>query len=97
MKRVVILSETKNFSFLTSKTEERFFAPLRNDNSSVPLYRSGVLVGGPGISGDGVDQDDFVAAGGSASFEALAAIRADQVTVQGVRLPYLKFPSNPTN
>jgi heme-degrading protein len=64
---------------------------------SVPLYRNGALVGGLGVSGDGVDQDDFVAAGGSVGFEAPSAIRADQVTVQGVRLPYLKFPSNPTN
>ena len=64
---------------------------------SVPLYRNGVLVGGLGISGDGVDQDDYVAAGGSVGFEAPAAIRADQVVLQGVRLPYLKFPSNPTN
>ncbi len=64
---------------------------------SVPLYRNGNLVGGLGVSGDGVDQDDFVAAGGSAGFEAPAAIRADQVIVRGVRLPYLKFPTNPTN
>jgi uncharacterized protein GlcG (DUF336 family) len=64
---------------------------------SVPLYRNGVLVGGLGVSGDGVDQDDFVASGGSAGFEAPTAIRADQIAVQGVRLPYLKFPSNPTN
>jgi uncharacterized protein GlcG (DUF336 family) len=64
---------------------------------SVPLYRNGALVGGLGVSGDGVDQDDFVAAGGSAGFEAPTAIRADQVIVQGVRLPYLKFPLNPTN
>jgi uncharacterized protein GlcG (DUF336 family) len=64
---------------------------------SVPLYRNGVLVGGLGISGDGVDQDDFVAAGGSAGYEAPAAIRADQIVVRNVRLPYLKFPSNPTN
>jgi uncharacterized protein GlcG (DUF336 family) len=64
---------------------------------SAPLYRDGALVGGLGISGDGVDQDDFVAAGGSVGFEAPAAIRADQVTVQGVRLPYQKFPTNPTN
>jgi uncharacterized protein GlcG (DUF336 family) len=64
---------------------------------AVPLYRNGVLVGGLGISGDGVDQDDFVASGGSAGFDAPPAIRADQITVQGVRLPYLKFPSNPTN
>jgi len=64
---------------------------------SVPLYRNGILVGGLGISGDGVDQDDFVAAGGSVGLEAPASTRADQVTVQGVRLPYLKFPQNPTN
>ena len=64
---------------------------------SVPLYRNGVLVGGLGVSGDGVDQDDFVAAGGSAGFEAPAGIRADQIVLRGVRLPYLKFPSNPTN
>ena len=64
---------------------------------SVPLYRNGNLVGGLGVSGDGVDQDDFVAAGGSAGFEAPVAIRADQVIVRGVRLPYLKFPTNPTN
>jgi uncharacterized protein GlcG (DUF336 family) len=64
---------------------------------SVPLYRNGALVGGLGVSGDGVDQDDFVAAGGSVGFEAPTAIRADQVVLQGVRLPYLKFPSNPTN
>jgi uncharacterized protein GlcG (DUF336 family) len=64
---------------------------------SVPLYRNGALVGGLGISGDGVDQDDFVASGGSAGFEAPTAIRADQIVLQGVRLPYLKFPSNPTN
>jgi uncharacterized protein GlcG (DUF336 family) len=27
---------------------------------SVPLYKNGVLVGGIGVSGDGVDQDDLV-------------------------------------
>lgn len=64
---------------------------------SLPLYRNGTLVGGLGISGDGVDQDDFVAAGGAVGFEAPTAIRADQVTVRNVRLPYLKFPQNPTN
>lgn len=64
---------------------------------SVPLYRNGVLVGGLGVSGDGVDQDDYVASGGSAGFEAPITIRADQIVVQGVRLPYLKFPSNPAN
>ena len=64
---------------------------------SAGLYRNGVLVGGLGVSGDGVDQDDYVTNGGTAGFEAPANIRADQVMDQGVRLPYFKFPRNPTN
>ncbi|HSR66348.1 MAG TPA: heme-binding protein [Acidobacteriota bacterium] len=62
---------------------------------SVPLYRDGVLVGGLGISGDGVEQDDVVAAGGAAGFEAPPEMRADQIFIRGVRLPYLKFNRNP--
>jgi len=64
---------------------------------SEPLYKNGVLVGGLGVSGDGVDQDDFVTAGGAAGFEPAASIRADQIVINGVRLPYLKFPRNPTD
>ena len=64
---------------------------------SVGLYRNGALVGGLGVSGDGVDQDDYVTAGGAAGFEAPVQIRADQVLIGGVRLPYLLFPRNPTN
>lgn len=64
---------------------------------AVPLYKNGVLVGGLGISGDGVDQDDFASVGGAGGFMAPAAIRADQVIVQGARLPYTKFPRNPTD
>ena len=62
---------------------------------SVPLYKNGVLVGGLGVSGDGVDQDDFVTNAGAKGFEAPDNIRADQVIIDGVRLPYLKFPRNP--
>ncbi|HSR50574.1 MAG TPA: heme-binding protein [Acidobacteriota bacterium] len=62
---------------------------------SVPLYKDGVLVGGLGISGDGVEQDDVVAAAGAAGFEAPFDLRADLVFVRGVRLPYLKFNRNP--
>src|SRR5580704_16811888 len=64
---------------------------------SEPLYINGVLVGGLGVSGDGVDQDDYVTAGGAAGFEAPTDIRADQIVINGVRLPYLKFPRNPTD
>jgi uncharacterized protein GlcG (DUF336 family) len=62
---------------------------------SVPLYKNGRLVGAIGVSGDGVDQDDLIAAMGSAGFEAPAEMRADRVSVRGVRLPYVKFPRHP--
>jgi uncharacterized protein GlcG (DUF336 family) len=61
------------------------------------LYRNGALIGGLGVSGDGVEQDDYVTAGGAAGFEPPASMRADQILINGVRLPYLKFPRNPTN
>jgi len=64
---------------------------------SAGLYRNGVLAGGLGVSGDGVDQDDFVTNGGTKGFEAPASIRADQISINNVRLPYLKFPRNPTD
>jgi uncharacterized protein GlcG (DUF336 family) len=64
---------------------------------SAGLYRNGKLVGGLGVSGDGVDQDDYVTSGGTNGFEAPTNIRADQVMDQSVRLPYFKFPRNPTN
>ena len=60
------------------------------------LYRNGTLVGGLGISGDGVDQDDYVTHGGASGWEPPAAIRADQIVINNVRLPYLVFPRNPT-
>jgi hypothetical protein len=62
---------------------------------SVPLYKNGVLVGAIGISGDGIDQDDLIAAAGANSFAPPAGIRADQIFVRGVRLPFLKFPRSP--
>ncbi len=60
------------------------------------LYRNGTLVGGLGVSGDGVEQDDYVTAGGAQGWEPAASLRADQIVISGVRLPYLKFPRNPT-
>jgi uncharacterized protein GlcG (DUF336 family) len=64
---------------------------------STGLYRNGVLIGGLGVSGDGVDQDDFVTSGGAAGFQAPSKIRADEIMIRGVRLPYFKFPRDPTN
>ena len=62
---------------------------------SVPLYKNGVLVGGVGISGDGVDQDDIISGAGGNGFSPTPSIRSDQVFVRGVRLPFLKFPRSP--
>jgi uncharacterized protein GlcG (DUF336 family) len=59
-----------------------------------PLYRNGVLIGAVGVSGDGVDQDDIIAAAATVGFEAPAPIRSDEYTYRGARLPYAKFPQN---
>jgi len=64
---------------------------------STGLFINGQLVGGLGVSGDGVDEDDYVTNGGATGFEAPTAIRADQIFDEGVRLPYFKFPRNPTD
>jgi uncharacterized protein GlcG (DUF336 family) len=64
---------------------------------SEPLYINGTLVGGLGVSGDGVDQDDFVTAAGGANFQASANIQASQIIINGVRLPYQNLPRDPTN
>ena len=62
---------------------------------SAPLYKGNQLVGGLGVSGDGVEQDDYVTAAGALGFEAPDSARADQIFVRDVRLPYWKFPRNP--
>ncbi len=62
---------------------------------SIPLYRNGVLIGGLGISGDGVEQDDYVAFLGAEGFRPPENTWADRITLRGVRLPFLKFPRNP--
>lgn len=72
----------------------------------VPIYRGGRLVGGIGVSGDGIDQDDMISflglnnggarVGGVSN--AAAAIRADQLVVgpaPAVRLRYVSCPFAP--
>jgi uncharacterized protein GlcG (DUF336 family) len=71
----------------------------------VPIYRSGKLIGGIGVSGDGIDQDDMVAFLGlfNASTrvsvsEADSATRADQLVVgppPAQRLLFVNCPFAP--
>ena len=74
---------------------------------SVPIYRGTILVGGIGVSGDGIDQDDMIGflglhnggarVGGIGN--APAAIRSDQIVVDlgnaTVRLRYVNCPFAP--
>jgi uncharacterized protein GlcG (DUF336 family) len=67
---------------------------------SAPLYRGDRVVGGLGISGDGVEQDDYVALLGSEGFHPPDALRVDNSVMtdakgRAVRMPYLKLPRNP--
>ena len=75
---------------------------------SVPVYRSGQLVGGIGVSGDGIDQDDMIsflglhngaARAGGGLGNAPREIRADRIVVQvgsrQVRLRYVNCPFAP--
>lgn len=71
---------------------------------SVPIYRGGTLIGGIGVSGDGVDQDDLVAflglhnaglALGTGVGNAPTAIRADNLSPQGTLLRYVNCPFTP--
>jgi uncharacterized protein GlcG (DUF336 family) len=73
----------------------------------VPIYRNGTLVGGIGVSGDGIDQDDMIAflgtnnGGVRTGFfgNADPAIRSDQIVVRvggnDVRLRYVGCPFAP--
>jgi uncharacterized protein GlcG (DUF336 family) len=62
---------------------------------STPLYRGGTLVGGLGVSGDGVEQDDYVTFLGARGFLPPEDRWAHRVFLRDVRLPFLKFPRSP--
>jgi uncharacterized protein (TIGR03437 family) len=80
-------------------------SPLQNDVTvgaglmifagGVPLFKNNAMVGAIGISGDGIEEDEFVASNGAFGFDAPAAVRSDNFMVQGIRLPYVVFPRRP--
>jgi uncharacterized protein GlcG (DUF336 family) len=70
----------------------------------LPIYRGATLVGGVGVSGDGVDQDDMIAFLGlhqasqslaGAIGNAPAAMRSDTLVPAGDRLRYVSCPQAP--
>ncbi|MEN9805663.1 MAG: hypothetical protein RL756_171 [Pseudomonadota bacterium] len=70
----------------------------------VPLYRGAELVGGIGVSGDGIDQDDMIAFLGAHNAgialdgsvgNAPKARRADTLAPRDVRLRYVQCPQAP--
>jgi uncharacterized protein GlcG (DUF336 family) len=72
-------------------------------SGGVPIYRDDVLVGGIGVSGDGIDQDDMIAflgldrAGSALGTigNAPRAIRADRLNPLDVHLRYVQCPFAP--
>jgi len=72
---------------------------------SVPVFRGDTLIGGVGVSGDGVDQDDMVAflsvynAGlrlnGAIQLPPRDTPRADTISVDGVQLRFISCPPKP--
>ena len=69
-----------------------------------PIYRGTTLVGGIGVSGDGVDQDDFISFLGlynagqvlhSGIGHAPAAMRASTLTANGIAPRYVNCPYAP--
>jgi uncharacterized protein GlcG (DUF336 family) len=62
-----------------------------------PLYnKAGQLIGAVGVSGDGIDQDDLASSSGTVSNLPPQKIRADYNSFRGARLPYAKYPRNPS-
>lgn len=73
-------------------------------SGGVPIYRNGVLVGGIGVSGDGIDQDDMIAflgldragrALGTGIGNAPPGMRSDRLDPKGVNLRYVQCPFAP--
>jgi len=62
---------------------------------ATPLYLNGNLVGGLGVSGDGIEQDDYVTYLAAGPLLPPTNRWADQLKVNGARLPMFKFPRSP--
>ncbi|MFA7553981.1 MAG: heme-binding protein [Spongiibacteraceae bacterium] len=96
--------DPENLTFTATGTTNQIANGSQIFPGSVPIYRGNTLIGGIGVSGDGVDQDDMISflgvhnAGkrlnGSLN-NAPASMRADNLTPQGVRLRFIQCPQAP--
>jgi uncharacterized protein GlcG (DUF336 family) len=84
---------------------------LSADPGGIPLYKNGHRAGGIGIEGDGkyglstpnsaeptsgdMPPEELIAVAGSRGFEAPAEIQANQILVNGIRLPFVNTPMPP--
>jgi len=93
-------------SDLSSRFDDGMIGPQRSplglsaDPGGFPLYKNGVIVGGIGVSADGVygfdpntldvdiDADESIALAGTIGFEAPVSIRADRISADGTSLRY---------
>ncbi|MEO8379322.1 MAG: heme-binding protein [Acidobacteriota bacterium] len=75
--------------FFANQNGVTFFA------GATPLVRNGALVGGLGVSGDGIEQDDYVTVLGAGDFLPPRDRWADQLILDGARLPMFKYPRQP--
>ena len=100
----VALIDPNTLTFAPTVANNRVGNGLQIFPGSVPIYRNGTLVGGIGVSGDGIDQDDMISflglhnAGlelGNGVGNAPIDRRADNLTPQGVRLRYVQCPQAP--
>ena len=89
---------------LETASSDRLANGIQIFPGSVPIYRGDVLVGGIGVSGDGVDQDDMIAFLGLHNASQLlngsidnapSDIRADNLKPKGERLRFIQCPQAP--
>lgn len=88
---------------VTGKPQNRLQNGIQIFPGSVPIYKGNQLVGGIGVSGDGIDQDDMISFLGLYNGglrvptvnEAPMAIRSDQVVVPNFNGVHLRFVSCP--
>ena len=91
---------------VAGKAQNRLQNGIQIFPGSVPIFRGNTLIGGLGVSGDGIDQDDMISFLGTHNAglrvggigNAPTAIRADQIVVAigaGVRLRFVNCPFAP--